>query len=71
MNLAIISNELCLKEINIRPNSNTKGILKKIQHAIDSNNILFLNIQSLDILDIDTLNSINELLHNLTYIDLE
>ena len=48
-----------------------KGILKKIQYAIDNNNILFLNIQSLDILDIDTLNSVNELLHDLTYIDLE
>ena len=71
MNLAIISNELCLQEINIRSNSNTKGILKKIQYAIDNNNILFLNIQSLDILDIDTLNSVNELLHDLTYIDLE
>ncbi len=68
--MAIISNQLRLKEINIRSSTSTRIILKKIQNAIDSEDILFLNLQSLDLLDTSSIELVKEILQKITNINL-
>ena len=59
-----------LKEINVKPNTSNIKVINKIKRAIEDKDVLFLNIQSMDLLKAETIKEINVILDDIIKINL-
>jgi hypothetical protein len=69
-NIAITTGNTQLEEVNFRKKSNPKKVLKRVKKAIESKNILFLNLQNLDLLEATSLTQVINTLEALVDINL-
>lgn len=69
-NLLITSEKTMLKEINVKPNTSNIKVINKIKRAIEDKDVLFLNIQSMDLLKAETLKEISVILDDIIKINL-
>lgn len=69
-NLVVTSNKTMLEEINVKADTSNFKVINKVKRAIKDKDILFLNIQSMDLLKPQTIKKINAILDNIIGINL-
>ena len=68
--LAKTTNKIQLEEVNFKPKSSPNKVLRRVKKAVKSLDVLFLNLQSLDLLEKNSLEKVIQILENIVHIDL-
>lgn len=66
----VTSNKTMLEEINVKADTSNFKVINKVKRAIKDKDILFLNIQSMDLLKPQTIKKINAILDDIIGINL-